>query len=105
MSEVAGRADVERLRRMLGGPDTAWLLDRVRRRIELGRPLTGVVTLSCATPDQRRAVERLLGRRAGAGASLTVSLDDCDAVLRASGVALDGLAAATRLLLGDVADR
>jgi len=97
--------DTERLRRMLGGRHTAWLMDRVRRRLALGRPLTGAVTLSAATPDQRRAIERLLGRRAGAGASLTVSLDDVDAVLRSSGVVPDGLAVAARLLLGDIENR
>jgi len=50
-------------------------------------------------------VERLLGRRAGAGASLTVSLDEVDAVVRASGAAPDGLAAAVGVLLGPVTDR
>lgn len=97
--------DEARLRRLLGGADTAWLLARVRRRLALGRPLTGTVTLATAGLDQRRAVERLLGRRAGTGTSLTVSLDEVDAVLRASGAAQGGLAAAARALLGAVPDR
>jgi uncharacterized protein (TIGR02679 family) len=97
--------DEPRLRRLLGGEDTAWLLDRVRRRLEHGKPATGTVTLASAGVDQRRAVERLLGRRAGNGRSLTVSLEEVDAVLRASGAAPEGLAAATRALLGTVADR
>jgi uncharacterized protein (TIGR02679 family) len=97
--------DLERIRRLLGGEPTAWLLDRVRRRLELGRPLVGTVTLTHASQEQRRAVERLLGRRAGAGASLTVSLAEIDATLRTSGAAPDGLAAAVRLLLGEVPDR
>jgi uncharacterized protein (TIGR02679 family) len=97
--------DETRLRRLLGGADTAWLLDRVRRRLERGRSLTGTVTLAAAGIEQRRAVERLLGRRAGAGASLTVSLDEVDAVLRASGAAPDGLASAVHVLLGGVPDR
>lgn len=50
-------------------------------------------------------MERLLGRRAGTGTSLTVSLDEVDAVLRASGAAPDGLAAAAQVLLGVVRDR
>ncbi len=70
-----------------------------------GRPLSGVVTLGSATHDQRRAIERLLGRRAGAGASLSVSLDEVDAVLRRSGSAPDGLADVTRLLIGTVPSR
>jgi uncharacterized protein (TIGR02679 family) len=102
---MANGVDEIRLRRLLGGDHTAWLLDRIRRRLELGRPVTGAVTLTGATLEQRRAVERLLGRRAGTGTSLTVSLDDVDAVVRASGAAPDGLVAAVRVLLGEVADR
>jgi len=101
---VAG-VDEARLRRLLGGEDAAWLLDRVRRRLEFGKPVTGTVTLADADREQRRAVERLLGRRARSGASLTVSLDEVDAVLRASGAAPDGLASAARVLLGEVPDR
>lgn len=97
--------DEVRLRRLLGGEHTAWLLDRVRRRLTLGRPLTGTVTLTTAGVDQRRALERLLGRRAGTGTSLTVSLDEVDAVLRASGAAPGGLAAAAEALLGAVPDQ
>ncbi|HEX3648032.1 MAG TPA: TIGR02679 family protein [Pseudonocardiaceae bacterium] len=98
-------ADEHRLSRLLGGDDITWLLDRVRRRLEFGRPLTGTVTLANASPDQRRAVGRLLGRRAGTGRSLTVSLDEVDALLRASGAAPDGLAAAAEVLLGAVSNR
>ncbi|HEX3785942.1 MAG TPA: TIGR02679 family protein [Pseudonocardiaceae bacterium] len=97
--------DEQRLRRLLGGDDLGWLLERVRRRLELGRPLTGPVTLADADADQRRAVGRLLGRRMGAGRSLTVSLDDVDALLRTSGAAPDGLAAAAEVLLGTVPNR
>ncbi|WP_219148146.1 TIGR02679 family protein [Amycolatopsis sp. TNS106] len=69
------------------------------------RPLSGVVTLGSATHDQRRAIERLLGRRAGTGTSLSVSLDEVDAVLRRSGAAPGGLADAARLLIGAVPSR
>jgi uncharacterized protein (TIGR02679 family) len=98
-------ADLDRLRRLLDGEDTGWLLDRMRRRLANGKPLSGLVTLGSATQGQRRAVERLLGRRAGMGTSLTVSLDELDAVLRRSGAAPDGLADAVRLLIGTVPDR
>lgn len=96
--------DADRLRRLLGGPDTAWLVRRVRRRLERGRPLTGSVTLSGAAPGQRRAAELLLGRRAGAGTSLSVSLTEVDRVLRASGACPDGLAGAVEFLDGPVRD-
>lgn len=90
---------------MLGGEHIAWLVARVRRRLELGKPLTGTLTLSDAGLEQRRAVERLLGRRATVGKSLTVSLDEVDATLRTSGAAPDGLASAVQALLGTVPDR
>lgn len=98
-------ADPDRLRRMLGGEPTAWLLDRIRKRLVAGRPLHGTLTLTTADPQQRRAAERLLGRRAAPGASLTVSLDELDGVLRRSGAAPGGLADVTRLLIGPVPDR
>lgn len=98
-------ADQDRLRRLLGNEDTAWLLDRMRRRLANGKPLSGVVTLTSATLDQRRAVERLLGRRTGTGTSLTLSLDELDAVVRRSGAAPNGLADVVRLLIGTVPER
>ncbi|MEV7005848.1 TIGR02679 family protein [Streptosporangium sp. NPDC051022] len=94
----------ERLERLLGGPEISWLVDRVRRRLERGRPPSGPVTLGAATPEQRRAIERLLGRRAGTGSSLSVSLDEVDRVLRSSGACPEGLAAAVVLLQGPVRD-
>ncbi|MWA02655.1 TIGR02679 family protein [Actinomadura sp. LD22] len=96
--------DADRLRRLLGGPDTAWLVRRVRQRLERGRPLTGTVTLAGAAPGQRRAVELLLGRRAGTGTSLSVSLTEIDRVLRDSGASPGGLAAAVEVLDGPVRD-
>lgn len=99
------RTDQPRLRRLLGGPDTAWLVDRIRRRLTEGRTLDGVVTLAQATAGQRRAVELLLGRAPGAGHSLSVRLSELDAALRASEVCPAGLAAAVVTLTGPVTDR
>jgi uncharacterized protein (TIGR02679 family) len=97
-------AGPDRLRRLLGGPDTAWLLTRARRRLERGTPLTGVVTLTNSTPSQRHAIEVLLGRRPGSGASLTVSLDEVDRILRGSGACPGGLGTAVALLDGPIRD-
>ncbi|MEU6098026.1 TIGR02679 family protein [Streptomyces sp. NPDC047079] len=94
--------DRDRLARLLGGPDLAWLVDRVRRRMARDEPLTGPVTLSEPTPAQREAAERLLGRAPGAGRSLCIRLDAVDAVLRRSGAGPDGLAAAVTALTGPV---
>lgn len=101
-SEASG-AD-GRLRRLLGGDDVAWLVRRARDRLEAGRPLTGPVTLSGASAAQRQAVSRLTGRAARPGASLSVSLDAVDALLRSSGAAPGGLAEAVSVLTGPVRD-
>ncbi|MFD3675604.1 TIGR02679 family protein [Streptomyces sp. NPDC058613] len=94
--------DDVRLRRLLGDPDLTWLVDRARRRLAREEPLTGPVSLGTPTGTQRAAAERLLGRSPGSGRSLTVRLDDVDAVLRRSGVSPDGLAAAVAALTGPV---
>jgi uncharacterized protein (TIGR02679 family) len=94
-----------KLHRLLGGEPTVWLLRRARDRLEAGRPLTGTVTLPTATPDQRRAVERLTGRAARSGASLSVSLTEVDRILRDSGAAQGGLAEAVTRLTGPLRDR
>ena len=78
---------------------------RARDRLEAGRPLTGTVTLPAATPEQRRAVERLTGRAARSGASLSVSLTEVDRILRDSGAAPGGLAEAVTRLTGPLRDR
>ena len=94
-----------KLHRLLGGELVAWLLWRARDRLEAGRPLTGSVTLPAATSEQRRAVERLTGRAARSGASLSVSLTEVDCILRDSGAAPGGLAEAVTRLSGPLRDR
>ena len=98
-------ADDTRLHRLLGGEPTAWLVRRARDRLEAGRPLTGIVTLTGATAEQRRAAERLTGRPPRSGTSLSVSLPEVDRMLRESGAAPGGLAEAVALLTGPVRDR
>lgn len=97
--------DRERLERLLGGADLAWLVARVRKRMARGEPLDTTVTLSEASPAQRAAAGRLLGRRTGAGSALTVSLPAVDRVVRRCGACPDGLAAAVITLTGEVPDR
>jgi uncharacterized protein (TIGR02679 family) len=96
--------DHERLRRLLGDEQLGWLVERIRRRLSRGEPLTGVVTLGGATTAQRAAVQRLLGRPPRPGTSLTVPLPAIDAVLRRSGACSEGLAAAIIALAGQVVD-
>jgi uncharacterized protein (TIGR02679 family) len=97
-------AGLHRLDRLLGGEPAAWLVRRARDRLEAGRPLTGTVTLIAATPEQRRAVERLTGRAARSGTSLSVSLTEVDRILRDSGAAPGGLAEAVTRLVGPLRD-
>ena len=102
MTETA--EDGSRLHRLLGGESTGWLVRRARDRLEAGRPLIGIVTLAGATVEQRRAIERLTGRPARSGTSLSVSLPEVDRVLRESGAAPGGLAEAVALLTGPLRD-
>jgi uncharacterized protein (TIGR02679 family) len=98
-------ADLDRLHRLLGGEPLAWLVRRARDRLETGRPLTGTVTLPGASEEQRRAAERLTGRPARSGSSLSVSLAEVDRILRDSGAAPGGLADAVTRLTGPLRDR
>ncbi len=88
---------------MLGEPELAWLVERVRRRVQQGSVLTGNVTLTSPTLGQRRAVERLLGRPPGRATTLTVPLPELEEVLREAEVAAD-LRAAVEVLVGPLAD-
>ncbi|WP_329787408.1 TIGR02679 family protein [Lentzea sp. DG1S-22] len=93
-----------RLHRLLGGDDLAWLVTRVRKRLERGEPLDIAVTLSNASESQRQAVRRLLGRAPRPGRTLSVSLPAVDEVLRRSGAHPDGLRSAVLELTGPLPD-
>jgi uncharacterized protein (TIGR02679 family) len=97
-------ADLGRLDRLLGGQDLAWVIERLRRRIERRVPLAGVIVLSQASSVQRRAVERLLGRPAGRGSALSVDLRTLAAVLSGAGAAPD-LRSAVEAMMGPIPDR
>ena len=97
--------DRGRLERVLGGADTARLRDRVRERLARGLELTGSITLSDPSPAERAAVERLLGRRPGAGRSVSIPLATLDETLRSSGIHPHGLAGAIAELAGPVVVR
>jgi uncharacterized protein (TIGR02679 family) len=100
-----GRVDQERLSRLLGAPELAWVLDRVRRRIELGQPLHGAIVRRTASAAERDAVARLLGRQPHRADGLSISLGELDALLRRCGAHPDGLAEAVITLTGPVTVR
>lgn len=97
--------DLPRLRKVLGGPDTEWLVNRLRERIAGGRALTGSVRLIDPTPAERAAVDRLLGRRAAATGSISVPLDRLATMLADAGIHDGDLVSALTLLTGPVAVR
>ncbi len=100
-----GRVDRERLNRLLGDSELAWVLDRVRRRIELGQPLDGVIARRSATSAEQDAVARLFGRQPRPARGISVSLAELDALLRRSAVHEGGLAEAVVTLTGRVTVR
>jgi uncharacterized protein (TIGR02679 family) len=100
-----GNVDHERLTRLLGDPALAWVLDRVRRRIELGRPVDGTIARRSATVAERDAIARVFGRPPRTARGLSISLDELDTLLRRSGVHASGLAEAVIALTGPVTVR
>src|SRR5690625_3917108 len=94
------------LDRLLGVPEMAWLVDRVRARILAAgdTALRGVVQLDRPTDAQRAAAVRLVGRPKRAGATLRVDLAVLEEILR-RGPWPAGLADAVVTLTGPVADR
>lgn len=85
-------------------PDLDWLLDRLEQRLAHGRGLSGRVQLTAPSPEQRNAVERLLGRRPTSGRSLSIDLDEVARVLARAGIAGD-LADLVTALRGPITDR
>jgi uncharacterized protein (TIGR02679 family) len=89
---------------VLGTPELAWILDRARRKMERGEPLTGAIRLFTPTAPQCEAFRRLLGRGQLRGEALVVRLQEIDDLLQKAQLA-DGLAAAVVELTGPVSNR
>lgn len=94
--------DTARLRQLLGSPEFAWLVERARRRL-LNGCAGGSVRLHEPTPVQREAVDRLLGRRPSRGGSLTVRLEELEAILRHAQIC-NSLSDAVEVLTGPMVD-
>lgn len=76
--------DAEAIRTLLGSDDLGWLIERMRRRMSRGEPLSGTMQLASATREQRSAVARLMGRVPAAGKSVSVDLDKLAELLKHS---------------------
>ncbi len=77
---------VERLQRLLGGPDLAELRQRLRARYERGEQGT-VFTLTGLSAIERRALEGLLGRTTKTAASMRLVVTELDDALSRAGLA------------------
>jgi uncharacterized protein (TIGR02679 family) len=95
--------DLDGLQRLLGQPEIAWLVERIRGRLERGEPVDGTVTLVGATHAERRAATKLLGHGVGRGTSLSVPLPEVTAALQRAHAA-PSLQAAVEALTGPVRD-
>jgi uncharacterized protein (TIGR02679 family) len=96
--------DLTRLETTLGSAALSRLLDALQRRIELGRPLTGRLTLVAASSDERSAIDDLFGRKSTRGSALHIDLDELAGVLREAGIC-DDLSVAVSALRGKLVDR
>jgi len=101
---MAMTPDLSRLRQALADPRLERLLALLRRRLEMGIPLSGFATLTAATGAERAAVDALIGRRPTRGATLTVDLDALSEMLRVAGICED-LPCAVEALHGPIVNR
>lgn len=93
-------AALERLRRLLGQPELSELRRRLRGRYERGEQ-RDTFTLTELSAEERRALERLLGRPVKAAGSMRLSMAELDAAIVRAGLA-SGLRAALETLEGPI---
>lgn len=96
--------DERRLRELLGKPELARVVRRIRERLERGEPLAGQIILRDASDAERDAMDRLLGRPPSRGSALTVNLESLGELLRRAMIC-DDLAEAVERLSGPVVNR
>jgi uncharacterized protein (TIGR02679 family) len=80
-------SDATRIRAFFEQPGLGWILDRLAERMSRGRSLTGTITNAQPTPDERRALDDLLGRRSTGGKQLSLDLAELEQTLRSAGMA------------------
>ena len=97
------RADLDRLRRLLGGAELEPLRRRLRSRYERGEQ-SDAFTLLGLSASERRTLEGLMGRPVRAAGSMRLRVSELDAALSRAGIA-PSLRRALELLDGPVHDR
>ncbi len=103
-SEGASAVDLVRLRATLGRAELSRFIAALRRRLESGRSLTGTLSLSGVTADERAAFDELLGSRATRGTNLLVNLDSLARLLADAAICRD-LESAVQELAGPIINR
>src|SRR5438105_4184029 len=96
--------DQTRLRETLGRSELVRLVQRLRIRLERGKALHGTLALPDASPAERDAINRLLGRAPTRGSVVAISLDRLNEKLRIAGIC-PSLRQAVEELTGPVTDR
>lgn len=93
-----------RLQTALGGAALRRLRARLRERLESGTSLATSLSIRGPSPEERRAIEALMGRRPGRGTSLSLTPADLEQRLVDAGLA-ESLADALTRLDGPIEDR
>ncbi len=97
-------ADRERLQQTFGGPHVAWIIRRLRHRLEAGLDIQKKLTLREPSPLQRETLARLFGRRMPRSGPVTVRASDLEALIRHAKLA-DSLVDAIEALSGAIEDK
>lgn len=87
---------------LLGGPELAWIVDRLRRRLEAGLPLGTSLRLDHPTPAQTQAFARLVGSYPR-GNALVVRVHELASLLEEAGAGT--LEEAVESIGGPIIDR
>ena len=94
----------ERLEQTFGGPHLAWLIRRLRRRLEAGLDIQKELTLRNPAALERNALGRLLGRRMSRNGPISVRPSELEDLIRHAELA-NGLIDAVETLTGPVEDK
>jgi uncharacterized protein (TIGR02679 family) len=93
--------DRQRLLQALGKATLARLVQGMAARLRSGQSLSGTLTLSGASREERSAIDQFLGRRPSSGTPMVVRLAEIERVLSEGGIC-DSLSEALQAILGPI---